>query len=68
MDKENVRDILSAIGGEDKDRKVKRLMDYTENGGDVKDPWYTGNFDETYWDIYEGTRAFLTHLKLKGKK
>lgn len=65
MDKENVRDILNIIGKEDSLHKIKRLMDYTENGGDVKDPWYTGNFDETYWDVYEGIRAFFKHLKIK---
>ena len=67
MDNENLKDVLSIIGGVDKEHKVKRLLDYTETGGNVKDPWYTGNFDETYWDIYEGTRAFFNHLKL-GKK
>lgn len=64
MDDENVKDILSIIGGTDKQHKVKRLMDYTLSPANVKDPWYTGNFDETYWDIYEGLNAFLSHLKL----
>ena len=67
MDNENLKDVLATIGGVDKDHKVKRLLDETELGGNVKDPWYTGNFDESYWDIYEGTRAFLEHLKLRGK-
>ena len=65
MDDNNVRDILDIVG-EDKDHKVYRLLDFTQNPRSVKDPWYTGNFDEAYWDIYEGCQAFLEHLK--GKK
>jgi protein-tyrosine phosphatase len=64
MDDNNVRDILDIVGG-DKDRKVYRLLDFTQNPRPVKDPWYTGNFDEAYWDIYEGCQAFLEHLKDK---
>ena len=26
------------------------------------DPWYTGNFDMTYNDIYEGLQAFLDYI------
>ena len=63
MDDGNVRDILAIVGG-DKGHKVYRLLDFTKNPRSVKDPWYTGNFDEAYWDIYEGCQAFLEHLKL----
>ena len=31
-------------------------------GGDA-DPWYTGNFDDTYRDVVEGCEAFLEYLK-----
>ena len=31
----------------------------------IRDPWYTGNFDESYWDIYEGCQAFLDSLDLR---
>lgn len=62
MDDHNVRDILDIVG-EDKDHKVCRLLDFTENPRSVKDPWYTGNFDEAYWDIYEGCQVFLEYLE-----
>lgn len=62
MDDNNVRDILDIVGG-DKDHKVYRLLDFTQNPRPVKDPWYTGNFDEACWDIYEGCQAFLEYLK-----
>ena len=62
MDNNNVRDILDIVG-EDKDHKIYRLLDFTQNPRSVKDPWYTGNFDEAYWDIYEGCQAFLEYLE-----
>ena len=30
---------------------------------DVKDPWYTGNFDETWDDVYEGCTGLLEQLR-----
>lgn len=50
MDLENIQDILYIIN-EDKDKKIKRLLDYTNNPRNIKDPWYTGNFEETYEDV-----------------
>lgn len=62
MDNENIKDIKYIIG-HDKDNKIKRLLDYTNNPRNIKDPWYTGNFEETYDDIVEGCNAFLKYLK-----
>ena len=28
----------------------------------IADPWYTGNFDETYADVLEGCTALLSRL------
>lgn len=61
MDSQNMIDILSIVGP-DKGKKIYRLLDFTGNPRNIKDPWYTGNFDETYWDVYEGCMAFLTYL------
>lgn len=63
MDTENINDI-EYIVGKDKDNKIKRLLDYTNNPRDIKDPWYTGNFDETYDYVVEGCSAFLNSLNL----
>jgi protein-tyrosine phosphatase len=30
---------------------------------DVADPWYTGNFDETYADVVAGCTALLQSLE-----
>ena len=58
MDSGNIEDIKSIIGF-DKDNKIKRLLDYTKNPRNIKDPWYSGNFDETYEDIKEGCIALF---------
>lgn len=61
MDSMNVRNALRILGS-DKDNKVKKLMDYTTEKGDVADPWYTGRFDVTYSDIEKGCKALLKEL------
>ena len=63
MDENNGRN-LKRIIGDDVDSKVYKSMSFVGESRDVKDPWYTGNFDETYWDIYEGCQAFLEYLKI----
>lgn len=63
MDMENIEDI-EYIVGPDKEGKISRLLDYTSNPRNIKDPWYTGNFDETYDDVLEGCEAFLKSLNL----
>ena len=61
MDSANIRNMHRLFGG-DPDGKLKKLMDYTSRGGDVDDPWYSGNFEITYRDILEGCRALLAAL------
>jgi len=61
MDMRNIRGI-NAIFGNDPDGKVKKLMDFA-GGGDVADPWYSGDFDGAYNDIYKGCRALLEYLR-----
>ncbi len=64
MEKYNL-DRLYRITGGDPDVKIHLLLDYTGRGGDIADPWYTGNFDVTYDDITEGLEGFLEHLGFK---
>ena len=33
----------------------------------IADPWYTGNFDETYRDVLDGCEGFLAYLRKQGK-
>lgn len=66
MDGNNVRNLRRIIG-EDRDGKVYKLLDFTERRGeDIADPWYTGNFDETYDDVDEGCRGMLDMLMKRG--
>ncbi len=61
MDRYNVKNALRILGG-DPDDKVKLLLSYTGSDRDVADPWYYGNFDVTYKDIFEGCTALLETL------
>ncbi len=61
MDTNNVRNIIRIIGS-DKAGKVTKLMSFTSRGGDVADPWYSGDFTTCYNDIYEGCCALLEKL------
>lgn len=62
MEERNVFDILR-ITGDDKDKKVHRLLDFTDTPRDIIDPWYYGNFDSTYYDILYGCEKFLEYLE-----
>ena len=59
MDTANIRN-MHRIFGADPDGKVVKLLDLTDRGGDVADPWYTGNFEATYRDVTEGCEALLS--------
>ena len=64
MDDYNIRNILKMVGG-DPENKVYRLLDFA-GGGSIADPWYTGNFDETYDDVVRGCKGLLEKLKNLG--
>lgn len=66
MDTANIRNMNRIVGG-DSDDKIYKLPSFAGKGGDIADPWYTGNFDETYADVLEGCEAFLTYLKKEGR-
>ncbi len=61
MDGMNRRDMLR-IFGQDKEDKIRLLLDFTARGGEVADPWYTGDFNATYIDVKEGTEALYEFL------
>ena len=61
MDSYNVCNMLR-IFGSDPENKVVKLLDLTDRGGDVADPWYTGNFEVTYRDICDGCEALISRL------
>ena len=47
---------------EDKDDKVKKLLEYAGIDRDVADPWYTHNFTKTYEDITLGCACLLDNI------
>ena len=61
MDSYNVCNMLR-IFGSDPENKVVKLLDRTDRGGDVADPWYTGNFEITYRDVCDGCEALISRL------
>ena len=61
MDSYNIRNMLRIFGA-DPDGKVVKLLELTDRGGDVADPWYTGNFEATYRDVCEGCSALIEKI------
>ena len=64
MDEENLYGLRWIIGNDDK-KKVYKLLDFTNNKGDVEDPWYTRNFDKVFNEIDNGCKCLLEYLKQK---
>ena len=58
MDSANFRNMHRICGG-DSEGKISLLLDYTDHPRDVADPWYTGDFDATWRDVWEGCRGLL---------
>lgn len=61
MDSANIRNMIRIAGGDLKG-KIHKLPSFAGFHKDIADPWYTGNFDETYEDVLEGCEAFLNYL------
>ena len=61
MDDYNMADLRRLVFPEDAG-KIKKLLSFAGSERDIADPWYTGNFDETYADILEGCTALLKNL------
>lgn len=67
MDSWNIRNMLRIVG-DDPNHKIFKLLDFTDRkGDDIADPWYTGNFDDTYRDVKEGCEGFLTFWGNEGE-
>lgn len=66
MDTWNMRNLNRMLKG-DPDRKVYKFLSFAGSGDDIADPWYTGNFDETYDDVVRGCEGFLVYLRETGQ-
>ncbi len=58
MDTSNVQNILKMLE-QPEQPKVFRFLDLTDHKKDVPDPYYTGDFQETYDLVFEGCEAVL---------
>lgn len=66
MEQVNIMNMQRILGEKD-GRKIRRLLDFSERPRDIADPWYTGDFDETYEDVYEGCVALLETILQENK-
>ena len=60
MDADNVDNTRRMLKSESD--RIFRFLDLTPHKKDVPDPWYTGNFDETYEFCVEGCQALLDKI------
>lgn len=62
MDAENITNIRDRFGDTDHQRII-RFLDLTSHQKDVPDPYFTGDFQETYDLVLEGCQALLDLIK-----
>ena len=61
MERYNLRNMQRIAGGDPKG-KMHLLLSFTGSGGDIEDPWYSGDFAGVYRQIESGCRALLINL------
>ncbi|RKJ69171.1 low molecular weight phosphotyrosine protein phosphatase, partial [Butyricicoccus sp. 1XD8-22] len=61
MDSSNVRNIREMLGQPDHP-KIFRFLDLTPHKKDVPDPYYTGDFQETYDLVKDGCEVLLKKI------
>ena len=66
MDHNNVLD-LKRLAPKEKEKNIYLFMSVVDDkiAKDVPDPYYTGDFEETYAMVDEGTNAWLDYLQKK---
>ncbi|MEC2078620.1 low molecular weight protein-tyrosine-phosphatase [Metabacillus fastidiosus] len=64
MDESNITNIYE-MTGQPNHPKIIRLLDLTDHKKDVPDPYYTGDFQETYDLVTEGCKALLEKIRIE---
>jgi len=64
MDSQNIRSMLRLFGGDPR-HKIVKLLSFCGEAGDVADPWFTSDFDQTYRDVLRGCEALLERIQAK---
>ncbi len=67
MDSANYLDVCE-MAGEGYREKVLKLGGFLNPPKDIADPWYTGDFDRAYEEIFAACTAFLQYLLDKHAK
>ena len=62
IDKNNIKNIKIFMNGKNKG-EIKMLLEYAGEKREIKDPWFTGDFDTTYADVTKGCKALLEFIK-----
>ena len=62
MDDSNLRRAKGILGVKNGE-KCKKLLSYAGENGNVADPWYTGDFSVTYYDILRSLQGLLRELQ-----
>ena len=64
MDDKNVRELNYLFNS---NNKIFKLLYFVGNNYNIADPWYTGDFDKAYHDIYRGCLALYDFLDKNNK-
>lgn len=67
MDTANIRNMNRIFDG-DPEKKIYKMLSFAGLNRDVADPWYTGNFEETYQDVITGCQAMLQQIIIDNEK
>ncbi len=61
MDAYNLADLRRLVFPEDRP-KIRSLLSFAGSERPIADPWYTGNFDETWNDVLAGCKGLLRSI------
>lgn len=70
MDGANIRNMTRIAGGSDVEGKIYKMLSFADyekthrlsEARDVADPWYTGDFDQTFEDVLVGCKGLLAYI------
>ena len=62
MDESNISNIKKFLNNRF-NGEVKMLLEYAGEKREIADPYYTGDFETTYNDVYKGCKALLETIK-----
>ncbi len=72
MDQSNLRNIeriamsKGSAFAENVMKKSRLLLSFVGRSGSIADPWYTGDFEQTWQDVNEGCRGLIKYLIEEG--